>query len=187
MFSHWLGLLKQKNLIVDGDRNPGAFNLWQLVGYKYGLVGVILDFSKGYIPVALFLHMGLAEQHSYVLIALAPIIGHAFSPFLSFKGGKAIAVSFGVWSALTAFEVSVVYALILAVLLAIAYILRHRQFLTTEANAVQVILGMVLLVLYIYQKSFPSELYWFWFGNLLLLIHTHKRELLYYIQRNEAQ
>ena len=36
-----------------------------------------------------------------VPVALAPVLGHAFSPFLRGRGGKAVAASFGIWSALT--------------------------------------------------------------------------------------
>nr|WP_322785336.1 glycerol-3-phosphate acyltransferase [Carboxydothermus ferrireducens] len=36
-------------------------------------------------------------------MAVAPVLGHAFSPFLRFKGGKAMAVTFGVWSAIEKF------------------------------------------------------------------------------------
>ncbi len=43
-----------------------------------------------------------------ILIAIAPVLGHVFSPFLKFRGGKAIAVSLGVWIGLTIWKASLV-------------------------------------------------------------------------------
>ena len=54
--------------------------------------------------------MGLAyygagiQSWGIVPIAIAPVAGHAFSPFLGFRGGKAIATTLGVWMALTIWE-----------------------------------------------------------------------------------
>jgi acyl phosphate:glycerol-3-phosphate acyltransferase len=48
------------------------------------------------------------------LIAIAPVLGHAFSPLLRFHGGKALATSFGVWTGLTLWQVPVVLGLNLA-------------------------------------------------------------------------
>ena len=48
-----------------------------------------------------------------VMIALAPVLGHAFSPFLRFKGGKAVAVTVGIWCGLTVWEGPTVGGLLL--------------------------------------------------------------------------
>src|SRR5262245_6334513 len=111
MFSFWLGRIVRTNLQTVGDGNPGALNLWQAAGYRLGLAGVVLDFMKGYIPVLLYLQQGggTLEQYGIFFVAIAPVAGHAFTPFLRFRGGKAIAVTFGAWSAVTGFEASLAY------------------------------------------------------------------------------
>ncbi|MFK7696658.1 glycerol-3-phosphate acyltransferase [Paenibacillus sp. HJGM_3] len=178
MFSYWLGLWARHNLRLVGDGNPGALNLWKASGYKLGLAGIVLDFGKGYVPVLLVLALG----HDYVSglgivpVALAPITGHAFSPFLQGKGGKAIAVTFGVWSALTRFEVSLAYAVILAVLLAVSrWIAKGRT--TSEADGLQVVGGLLLVGGYVWLRAFPVEIGWVWLGSFLLLSYTHRAEL----------
>ncbi len=114
MFSYWIAILEKKDLKTIGDGNPGGYNLLQSTGIGIGLLGISLDFFKGYFPLVILIHMGAVKGITIIPIAIAPILGHAFSPFMKFKGGKATAVTFGVWSAVTAFEVSIVYAIILA-------------------------------------------------------------------------
>lgn len=183
MFSYWLGHLAQKDLRSVGDGNPGAFNLWSAAGYKLGLAGVALDFLKGYAPLVLFVHYGAVSGYSLVPVAAAPVAGHAFSPFLRFKGGKAIAVTFGVWSALTGFEVSLAYAIILAVLLGGAIAVKGNRHVSSEANAVQVVLGMLLIYPYLYVRDFPLPVVYIWLANFAILLYTNKGKLTVFAAR----
>ncbi|MEC0229423.1 glycerol-3-phosphate acyltransferase [Paenibacillus alba] len=111
MFSYWLGRIVRTNLKAVGDGNPGALNLWKAAGFRWGIMGIVLDFLKGYLILVLLLGSSRIEGYAMIPVALAPIVGHAFSPFLRGRGGKAIAVTFGVWSALSGFEVSLALAI----------------------------------------------------------------------------
>lgn len=177
MYSYWIGLSLRKNLKNIGDGNPGAINLGRAAGYPYAILGTALDFLKGYLPL-LFLQSSGYDPHSgIVFIAAAPMIGHAFSPFLRFKGGKSIAVTFGVWSALTQFEISVVYAVVLAILMLIAKMIRIEKLTVSESDGLQVLLGMLFVFIYMNNRSFGNEMIWIWLINFLLLVFTHRREL----------
>jgi acyl-phosphate glycerol 3-phosphate acyltransferase len=176
MFSYWLGLLARHNLRTVGDGNPGGVNLWKAAGYRLGLAGIALDFLKGYLPVWALLHAGAAAGTGLVPVAAAPVMGHAFSPFLRFKGGKGIAVTFGVWSALTEFEGSLAYAVILAVLKGLGKLTGHGRLSPSEADGIQVVTGMLLLSFYLAARSFAPEILWCWAVNFVLLAYTHWRE-----------
>ena len=78
------------------DHNPGAANAIQSVGIGIGLLCLALDVGKGTIPVYLAVQKIPAFEWGMALVLLAPVVGHAFSPFRHFRGGKAIAVAFGV-------------------------------------------------------------------------------------------
>ena len=83
---------------VHEDRNPGAFNAFAAAGPRVGLICVLCDMGKGFLPVFLAAHSAAISMGSwfFALILLAPVAGHAW-PFLQpSKGGKAISVSFGV-------------------------------------------------------------------------------------------
>ena len=81
------------------DNNPGTFNAFANGGFLCGSLTVICDIAKGIIPVALCLNLVDVYAHNEYLMALvmvAPIIGHILPVFFKFKGGKGIAVTFGV-------------------------------------------------------------------------------------------
>jgi glycerol-3-phosphate acyltransferase PlsY len=177
MFSYWLGRLARKNLKNVGDGNPGALNLWKAAGYRLGVAGVLLDFIKGYLIILLAVEVGGMSGYGLIPIALAPIFGHAFSPFLRGKGGKAIAVTFGVWSGLTQFEVSLALAVILAVMLGGMKVINKWKPISSEADGQQVVIGMLLLGVYLYVRDAAAMLLWIWVGNTLLIMFKHHKEL----------
>jgi glycerol-3-phosphate acyltransferase PlsY len=118
--SVWLGqIVLEKDITNYGDHNPGAANVSRAGGHGWGLFAVLLDAFKGLIPVALANFVFGFDGMALAAIAIAPIAGHAFSPFLGFKGGKAIAVSFGIWTGLTLWIVPTVFGVFLGIYLAL--------------------------------------------------------------------
>jgi glycerol-3-phosphate acyltransferase PlsY len=88
-----------------GDGNPGAANVFRAGGHKAGYLAVFLDVGKG-VPFVLLAGAYLGPPAlSLVAVGLSAVLGHAFSPFLHWRGGKAVAVTFGVLLALPAHEV----------------------------------------------------------------------------------
>ncbi len=87
-----------------GDGNPGAFNVFRAGGQKTGYLAIFLDVAKG-VPFVFLAHsvFGLSDI-AIVVVGMCAILGHAFSPFLRWHGGKAVAVTFGVLLALPEHE-----------------------------------------------------------------------------------
>ena len=84
-----------------GSGNPGATNVFRVVGPAGGITVFILDCLKGFLPVALAGYFFIDLNSFYLLLAgLAAIAGHMFTPFLGFKGGKGVATGTGVFLAL---------------------------------------------------------------------------------------
>lgn len=185
MFSYWLGLASRSNLREIGDGNPGALNLWRAAGFAYGIAGIALDFAKGFGPVAFLLASERVLGYAAAAASLMPVLGHAFSPFLRGRGGKAIATTFGVWCALS-FEGALAYAIILALLLFGSRLVRVKKKASAEADAFQVVLGMLLLFVYALARAFPAPVAAFALANALLLAFTHRRELRRSFARKEA-
>lgn len=177
MFSYWLGFAVKKDLRVVGDSNPGAFNLWHAAGFKLGMLGIILDFTKGYLPLVILVRMGIISGMAIVPVAIAPILGHAFSPFMKFKGGKSIAVTFGVWSAVSSFEVSLAFAIILAVFTVAAKLRNGGKPITTEEDGFMVVMGMMILGVYLYIRAYPLPFLLLWIMNLMLFIYVNRLKL----------
>ncbi len=77
-----------------GSGNIGATNVGRVVGWKAGLVTLLADAGKGFIPVFLTVQTDFDPEIS-VLTALAAFLGHLYPVFLKFKGGKGVATALG--------------------------------------------------------------------------------------------
>jgi glycerol-3-phosphate acyltransferase PlsY len=101
-----LGKSRGLDIRQHGSGNIGATNVWRVMGYKWGLVAFASDFLKGFLPLFLVRTLCFPEGSSWlvalllVICGLAAIIGHNYTPWLGFKGGKGIATSAGVLAAL---------------------------------------------------------------------------------------
>ncbi|MCE5300863.1 MAG: glycerol-3-phosphate 1-O-acyltransferase PlsY [Spirochaetia bacterium] len=93
--------LKGVDIRTVGSGNIGATNVKRILGMKWFLIVLAIDALKGFIPVAVFSRL-FAAQHPYipVLAAAGAILGHTFSIFLNFKGGKGVATALGIFLAL---------------------------------------------------------------------------------------
>ncbi len=103
--TRWFG---HADVRAVGDGNPGATNALKAGGWRVGLAALMLDVSKAAFPVGLAYQVYALRGWPVFFIAVAPSLGHAFSPFLEFKGGKALATILGVWIGLTLFEVPII-------------------------------------------------------------------------------
>ena len=99
-----------------GDHNPGSANAWHVAGPVVGMLAVLLEGMKGFAPVALACWRQGVTGWAIVPIMIAPVLGHMFSPFLAGRGGRGIAVTFGVWMGLTVWRVPVVFGILLCFL-----------------------------------------------------------------------
>ncbi len=165
-FSFLLGkIFSAGDIRKVGDMNPGAVNAWKAGGAKIGVPALILDFAKGMLPVLIALQAGVAN-YTLTAVALAPIAGHAFTPFLGFRGGKAIAVTVGVWTGLTLWEAPV----FIGVMLTFFYLFQ-------ENDAWSVIFSIAaLLGLLLYRWYYP-EILLIWAGNMAILTLKHLDEI----------
>jgi glycerol-3-phosphate acyltransferase PlsY len=166
-FSAWLGkLLLGVDVRQYGDGNPGAANVFRSGSKSIDLLALILDVSKAAVPVGLsYYNMGIRGIPMY-LIAIAPILGHVFSPFLRFHGGKAIAASLGVWIGLTVWKASLVGVVgtVLGIML-----------MTSSGWAVMLGLAMILLALLLWMPD--PLLLMVWVSETLILGWTHRYDL----------
>jgi glycerol-3-phosphate acyltransferase PlsY len=165
-FSAWLArALAGADLREVGDGNPGAANAWKAGGWRVGLAALLLDFLKGALPVASARYAGLPAW-PLAAIALAPIFGHAFSPFLGWRGGKGLAVTFGVWTGLTLAQAPLALGLCMALF-----------YLCLSADAWAVLAGMAGLLAFLLAAQAEAPLLAVWLGNLGVLAWKHRREL----------
>jgi glycerol-3-phosphate acyltransferase PlsY len=78
-----------------GSMNIGFTNVLRVSGKTAGILTLLGDFGKGWVCAWVAMHWLTVESYIMV-VAFAPILGHMFSPFLGFKGGKGVATAVGV-------------------------------------------------------------------------------------------
>ncbi len=92
----WIGKMFKNIDVRDfGSGNVGATNAARVLGWKLGVMVLLFDAFKGMIFIIIARKFGLSDIY-VVLIGLAAILGHSYSIYLKFKGGKAVATSLGV-------------------------------------------------------------------------------------------
>ncbi len=152
-----------------GDGNPGATNAWISSGWMVGSISMLLDVLKAAVPVWLFTNQFSDTSYpvhflSVTVVAISPIIGHAFPPFLRFRGGKALAPSWGSWIALTSGMAFPVAVLILGVM--------HLMQKNHAITATTCLIGFIV----IFSIIDTQALIIFGILNLLLVIFKHRSE-----------
>ena len=110
-FAYWAGrLLKGLDIRQHGSGNVGATNVFRVLGKGPGIVVLVLDILKGFIAVYWLPKLGAPSGASAwissgpmsqawwpCLLGLAAVLGHSYTCFLGFKGGKGVATSAGVF------------------------------------------------------------------------------------------
>jgi acyl phosphate:glycerol-3-phosphate acyltransferase len=95
-FGHWLALVRGVDLRSHGSGNTGATNVGRVLGKKWGIFVFLLDLGKGWIAVALAQSVGNLPETWSVTVGVFAVLGHVFSPWLGFRGGKGVATSAGI-------------------------------------------------------------------------------------------
>lgn len=95
-FSYIVARTRGVDLRTVGSGNIGSSNVWRSCGFKPFLVAVTCDILKGTTVPLLAIHNLRLPPASVVLVGAGAILGHTFSLFMRFKGGKAVATSGGV-------------------------------------------------------------------------------------------
>ena len=110
LFSYLIGsiptgyLIAKHTMHIDirerGSGNPGAANVYRIVGKWAGVCTFLIDAIKGYVPVLLARHFCPDIYAIAIVCGVVAILGHMWTIYLKFRGGKGVATSAGVFLAL---------------------------------------------------------------------------------------
>jgi len=158
-------LIKKTDIRKEGSGNIGATNVWRVVGKIPGIFVLIVDILKGYLVVKYLSIYGpissyFSNLEEKLILGFSVILGHVFSIFLKFKGGKGVATTAGV---LFALEPKLFFACLIIwflVFLLFGYV--------SLASIITAVVFPILLVIIAYPFSFIL------FGILLALLVSFK-------------
>ncbi len=119
------GLLLAKAAGVDirttGSGNIGATNVYRSLGRNIGVLTLVGDSLKGLIPVLVARQLGMGDS-LIAAIGCAAFLGHVYTIFLRFKGGKGVATALGVFLGVSPLSIGIALIIFIAVVAAFRYI-----------------------------------------------------------------
>ncbi len=152
------------DLREHGSKNLGATNVYRILGWKYAIPVALIDIAKGAVPVL------FAPNNPYPWLPLAAggaaVLGHMFSPYVSFKGGKGVATAAGMFLALAPLAVLIAIPVWGVCLWLTGYV---------SLSSIVAVLSVPLMVALLQ----PGESYVFWASVVLvlLIIFAHRRNI----------
>jgi glycerol-3-phosphate acyltransferase PlsY len=119
------GLLLARAAGVDirttGSGNIGATNVYRTLGRSVGILTLVGDCLKGLIPVLVVRYLELGDV-MIAAVGTAAFLGHVYTVFLGFKGGKGVATALGVFLGVSPASVGIAVVIFIAVVAAFRYI-----------------------------------------------------------------
>jgi acyl phosphate:glycerol-3-phosphate acyltransferase len=161
--SHLAGRLRGVDLRRHGSGNLGATNAFRVLGWRAALPVMVVDMAKGWVPTALFPLWAATGRVEWALAygALA-ILGHVFSVFVGFKGGKGVATSAGVFLALAPWAVL------------IGFVVWGISVVLTRIVSVGSILAALVLPVAVFATNAPWTVFWLALALSLFVIYAHR-------------
>lgn len=155
-----------------GSGNSGATNVFRGIGKCAGVITLIADILKGFIPVYFATFIDNSFSYS-VAIAATAMAGHMFTIFLKFKGGKGVATGLGVFSALMPLP-----SLIALAIFGLVFVFSRYVSLGS-------ICAVISLPLTSYFLGYATEAVIFTFVAMLLIICKHRTNIKRLIEGSE--
>jgi glycerol-3-phosphate acyltransferase PlsY len=171
--------LKGIDIRKEGSGNIGATNVRRVMGMKWFFIVLALDAFKGFLPVFV---LSLVYKSTYpflpVIAGLCAMLGHTFTIFLNFKGGKGVATGLGVFLALAPFS-------ILTALVAFAIVLFVFGYISVGSMTAAVLLPFLV---YIYgETGYFNLVFFFAVIAAIFVVYKHKDNIKRLIDGTESK
>jgi len=164
-FAYWTGrLFLRKDIRRYGDGNPGATSVFNTGGLIPYIPAVLLESLKATPPVWLAQEISHVTGWELSLVAIAPLVGNAFTPFLRFRGGTGVAVVYGVWLALLGWLGPVAIAVSFGLV-----------FIFIRETPWCVIIGMLLFLAFLLYGQYPLYMVGAWAGHTAILGYKRRQ------------
>lgn len=155
------------DLRQHGSGNLGATNLYRVLGWKYAIPAAAVDIAKGAIPVLIFAPPVSTSQLFALGCGVAAILGHVFSVFVGFKGGKGVATAAGVMLGLAPLALT-------AVAVVWAMLVRLTGYVSVASIAAAALLP---LAVYLLEDTTSPALLWIAAAIAAGVIILHRRNI----------
>ncbi len=173
-FGYFAGKMRGIDIRQHGSGNIGATNVFRVLGKRTGIPVFILDMLKGYLPVVITRtvagNQGIEPEWPSIAAAIGSVLGHNFTFWLQFKGGKGIATSAGVLLALLPLTVG-------AALAAWILLFYTTRYVAVASIAAALMVPAVTVALHIFRGEPGMPLVWFSLLIGLLAVWRHRSNI----------
>ena len=159
-------LVKGIDLREHGSNNLGATNVYRVLGWKYAIPVGVTDVLKGAVPVVILGPWSNGPAWFTVALGLAAVLGHMFSPYVRFRGGKGVATAAGMFLGLAPLAIVISVAIWAVTLWLSGYV-------SVASLTVAVLFPVWVRI------TVPEQPYTFWAGMVLalLIVYSHRANI----------
>lgn len=160
-------LFRGIDLREHGSRNLGATNLYRVLGWRFAIPVGVFDAAKGLVPVLVFAPRVSSSELFALVCGLVAVVGHVFSVFVGFKGGKGVATAAGVMLGLTPAALGIA----LVIWIALVYLTGYVSVASIAAAAV------FPLAVYLIDPPDQIEILWLDVAVAAAIIWLHRANI----------
>ena len=179
-----IGKIHGIDIRQHGSGNVGATNIRRVIGKKPAAITLAIDILKGVVAVLLLgcLHIktlpsGVQSGDIGPFLGLSSILGHCYTPFLGFRGGKGVATSLGVF---------LVLAFIPTVIAAALFLIIHKVFRYVSLGSICAAIALPIAV-YWRLPSYGIETFVMSLAGAALVVYRHKENIVRLLACNETK
>ena len=178
-FGFIIGKLKGIDIRTKGSGNIGATNVLRTFGKAYGIPCFFLDFLKGLLPVLAVRHFLPELEYAHIAAVVGTVLGHVFTCFLKFKGGKGVSTTAGAIAGL---------APLLVLVGAIVWFvtLKLSGFVSLGSIVAAIVIPLIAVTDFFGQQPIPEVYKGFFVVMGILVIFRHKANIARMIQGTES-
>jgi glycerol-3-phosphate acyltransferase PlsY len=178
-------LIMKDDIRKHGSGNAGATNVFRVMGWKPGLIVITVDIAKGILAVLVIAKLtgsvGLNVTITQIIAGFSAIIGHIWTVFAGFRGGKGVGTAFGVFVGLTPVASLIAFTVWVSLVLLTRYV-------SIASLSAGLIFGLVLLVQKFYLKAdIPVPILLLGGVIVLLVFYTHRSNIKRLIKGEESK
>src|SRR5260221_2976656 len=154
------------DLRQHGSNNLGATNVYRVLGWRYAIPVGVIDMLKGVVRVVILGPWSNGPAWFTVALGLAAVLGHMFSPYVRFRGGKGVATAAGMFLALAPLAIGISLLIWILALWLSGYV------------SVASLTVAVLFPLWV-RLTVPDQPYTFWASVVLalLIVYSHRHNI----------
>ena len=178
-------ILKKIDIREHGSGNAGATNVFRILGWQAGVVVLLIDMLKGFIPVfwiAAAIHTQPDTLVYYqILAAISAIAGHVWTIFAGFKGGKGVGTSAGVFLGLAPVP------LLIALLFFVIIVALTRYVSLGSISAALIFLIVLVLQKFVFKMDISAVLLYLALVVVALIWYAHRSNIGRLLKGNESK